>query len=325
MTQDTGWWNTFLVFLYQKVPLFYEIRTVLDWTFMKSCISLKGTFEIEDIYFRMYNLKSEIMDRRKEIRGNPRPLFEKLRDGVIIFILLLLIVLGPMLFFSSANPTTKTTVVIGSKLDLIISSDSGTFDLLSISSVLSISTVSVAEYENLKLSGLVTDQPNTGVQTITMSPYSDSIWSISPTKKSFLIQLLETSYANSIRLKLNYQFTKNGPDSTPTGSGQSSILLSQSESLLLSRLLNPSNTSVENITISGLFPRYIYLPASSISANIAELPDESSSKAYLYINSNSRDTWFSLENSSDTSTGISFVTISTPYVSVRSPFFHPQV
>jgi hypothetical protein len=33
--------------------LFYEIRTVLDWTFTKSCISLKGTFEIESKTFTL--------------------------------------------------------------------------------------------------------------------------------------------------------------------------------------------------------------------------------------------------------------------------------
>jgi hypothetical protein len=237
---------------------------------MKSCISLKGTFEIEDIYFRMYNLKSEIIERRQEIRGNARPLFEKISYGVFIFILLLLIVLGPMLFFSSANPTTKTTVVTGCDIELTITSDIGTFDLFSVSSILSISPVPSTEYESLKVSGLVTDQPNSGVQSVLLSPFADSTWSISPTKKAYLIQILESASDSSIRLQLSFEFMKNGPESTPTGSGTSSVYLARSDAQLLAQLLNPQNISIQNLTISSLFPPYIYLPASSNLANVAD-------------------------------------------------------
>jgi hypothetical protein len=87
--------------------------------------------------------------------------------------------------------------------------------------------VSSLRYSFLRSQGFVTIQSNQGVQDVTMSSSSDSIWTISPSNYALLLQDLNRSGTSNL-LKFSYAFVKNGPDSSPSSSGFSSRALSQS-------------------------------------------------------------------------------------------------
>jgi len=246
--------------LYRIIPFLYEIQAVLDWMVIPSALRLSQAMNLDEVFIRLYNMKVELIFWRRQPRGYKYKIMEKLLFALYIFVLMLFCVLGPLIIFSSLNPQVTNAVVQTASISLSITSPSNSFELFSGSSIASINQVSSLRYSFLRSQGFVTIQSNQGVQDVTMSSSSDSIWTISPSNYALLLQDLNRSGTSNL-LKFSYAFVKNGPDSSPSSSGFSSRALSQSESLNLLSFLSSSSPR-ESITLNGIFPSILRLPSS---------------------------------------------------------------
>lgn len=90
------------------MPFLYEIKSILDWTFTPTALSLEQWLKLEDIYKNLYIVKRDMQERLQDHKfGEERSLFDKICKGFLLVLLLLFIILFPILVFSDMNATSR--------------------------------------------------------------------------------------------------------------------------------------------------------------------------------------------------------------------------
>ncbi|KAK7197906.1 hypothetical protein NESM_000745000 [Novymonas esmeraldas] len=93
---------------YRALPFLWELRTLIDWTVLRTSLSLQEYLTLEDAYVYMYLCRERYLAKRhnKERLGDAVPPLLKLGFGVSRLALILLALLGPLLYYSTYNPST---------------------------------------------------------------------------------------------------------------------------------------------------------------------------------------------------------------------------
>lgn len=84
-------------------PFLFEIRTIIDWFFIKSSLSFSEWVKVEAIYAKVYWIKCERYfddNRSTDTRGQSLPRKRKLFFAAIIFAFLMFSIWFPLLFFA---------------------------------------------------------------------------------------------------------------------------------------------------------------------------------------------------------------------------------
>ncbi|CBZ26187.1 hypothetical transmembrane protein [Leishmania mexicana MHOM/GT/2001/U1103] len=94
--------------VYRSLPFLWELRTLVDWTVLRTSLSLQEYLTVEDIYVYVYQCRDRYLEkhRRNEKLGDPVAPFSKWAFGVSRLVLALLALLGPLLYYSTYNPST---------------------------------------------------------------------------------------------------------------------------------------------------------------------------------------------------------------------------
>lgn len=106
-TNNTDTFSYSMYMVYRNLPFLYETKSIIDWTFTPTSLSLKQWLKFEDIYGNLYINKVIMVERKDEHEfGEQRTYTQKLIYGFSLMILLLFILLFPILVFSDWNPTS---------------------------------------------------------------------------------------------------------------------------------------------------------------------------------------------------------------------------
>ncbi|CAG9318296.1 PIEZO2_5 [Blepharisma stoltei] len=209
---------TALVFfqIYRGLPFLFELRTLIDWTFTTTSLSLFQWFKFEDIYARLYINKCDEEDQKKRKPGQKISKVEKTFMGACILLFILLCILAPLIIFSSLNPIIDTNPVKAITIEIGLKTDIGNYyQFFKGSQVSSISKISEKEWNNMKFDnfGKIQASDRELMQSVVLDPNPDDIWSISPSSKSALCSGLASNSTNkAYYLQMTYSFNRDYPE-----------------------------------------------------------------------------------------------------------------
>lgn len=92
--------------VYRSIPFVYEIRTIMDWTFLKTTQNFWNYLKIEDAYATLFKAKCLQVDEKGYNRkpGDNRTKMEKATTGFGFFLVIIVIIWLPLILMSSIVP-----------------------------------------------------------------------------------------------------------------------------------------------------------------------------------------------------------------------------
>jgi hypothetical protein len=212
------WLFCWIYQLWRAIPFVFELKTILDWTFIRTSLSFGDWLKMEDIYRALYMRKCDRVKDQRDSRkfGHPRDLFTKISGGFIVFSVLCVLIFFPLIFYSTANPslTYNTVEYISNSVGI------KGFENMYSSSI----DLSDSQEFNTRMNKLMNgemlrknfpDYLDDRVQVFPMDDFSDSFWTISvPSMKMLSYQLSETN--KTLSLVFTTTIDRLGPDSAQT-------------------------------------------------------------------------------------------------------------
>lgn len=114
---------------YLAIPFIFELRSIIDWTFTKTALSVFQWIKLAQVQADMYVAKCVNKDYMRHKLGKARPFWEKLTIGCTLTIFVLTLIVGPIILFSSLNPVAATDPTTGGKLSVEIQVTSNFTDI----------------------------------------------------------------------------------------------------------------------------------------------------------------------------------------------------
>lgn len=109
--------SSIFVLIFIAIPFLYEIKCIMDWTFLKTSLQLFDWFKLFSIYVSSFKAKIQQIGTLDTKLGEAVDWTGKI-VGWIGFTLMLLIIFGPMILFSGLNPTAQPNLVNGGSFQL---------------------------------------------------------------------------------------------------------------------------------------------------------------------------------------------------------------
>ena len=109
--------------LYRGLPFAFELRTMLDWTFTETSLSLFQWLKFEDIYAELFITKVTQMVYQRHPLGKKIGRCDKIFQGICGILMIILIILLPLIIFSSLNPTQEKNDINTMSVEIGISVD----------------------------------------------------------------------------------------------------------------------------------------------------------------------------------------------------------
>ena len=196
---------------YMGLPFFFEMRTMVDWSFTKTSLDMFQWFKFEDIYSQLYISKVLLRGYYSRPRGQPIAVCEKFCMGVCGLFLTLVLILGPLIIFSSLNPIVERNSVSSASVEVGALINESYYLLYSAERVQSLSSLSSGShlFEN---TSDVTETERENAQTIVMPSSSDTLWAVpAMTKQELISGLGDVSAPGSkttAALSMSYTFTR---------------------------------------------------------------------------------------------------------------------
>lgn len=107
----------FFMLIFTAIPFLYEIKCIMDWTFLQTSLQVFDWFKLFSIYVSSFKAKIQQQGTLQTNLGDRVDWSGKI-IGWAGFTLLLLIIFGPMILFSGLNPTAVQNLVNGGSFQL---------------------------------------------------------------------------------------------------------------------------------------------------------------------------------------------------------------
>ncbi|KAG5490221.1 hypothetical protein JKF63_00340 [Porcisia hertigi] len=94
--------------VYRALPFLWEVCTLVDWSVLRTSLSLEEYLTVEDVSVYIYQCRERYLAKRRdrEELGDAVAPYRKWAFGVSYLALVLLALLGPLLYYSTYNPST---------------------------------------------------------------------------------------------------------------------------------------------------------------------------------------------------------------------------
>jgi len=106
--------------IWYYIPFLFELRTIIDWTFTKTALSVFQSIKLAQVQSEMYMAKCSNKSLKEKELGSAIGGVIKvvIGGGLLVFVFALIIV--PMFLFSSLNPIAVQNPVVSGALTLSI-------------------------------------------------------------------------------------------------------------------------------------------------------------------------------------------------------------
>lgn len=118
--------NYYFMMIFVSIPFLYEIKCIMDWTFMKTSLQMFDWFKLFTIYVSAFKAKMQYKGTINGQLGKALVWKDKI-IGWLGFTLILLIIFGPMILFSGLNPTAETNLVTGGSFSISLHIKDGNY------------------------------------------------------------------------------------------------------------------------------------------------------------------------------------------------------
>ncbi|KAL0478773.1 hypothetical protein AKO1_008348 [Acrasis kona] len=256
--------------IWRAIPFVFELKAILDWTFIGTTLSFNDWFKMEDIYRSLYSRKCELVDEKKEGRkfGEKKAPFKKCTNGFILFAVLCLVVFFPLAFYSTINPSINYNAVNDIDTQVTIrgfeSMYEGGVDLNDIPSNNDYPYINAATlFSNVSFTRreFVEFDPSQKMQVFRTDLYSDSLWTISePSRDTLAYRLLRDPNNTHVNLAITIKIGRVGPTSNQDVSLIQFYPLTNTQRVILSSMVSAPYLYADgksDVLMNGLYNPYL--------------------------------------------------------------------
>ncbi|KRY53667.1 Piezo-type mechanosensitive ion channel component 2, partial [Trichinella britovi] len=122
LTKQYGLVNYILFTCYRIVPFLFELRSLIDWTWTQTSMSLMDYITMENIFAHLYTIRCsrEMEKDYVQRKGDPKTAFNKYCTGLPILVGLVAILWLPLLLFSTVNSIGMRLLPSNAKFQITI-------------------------------------------------------------------------------------------------------------------------------------------------------------------------------------------------------------
>ena len=120
MIQNYSTVGTTLFSAYQAVPFMFELRTIIDWTFNSTALTLDQASKLAKVQADMYTAHTSNQDCAEKPLGEEIGRTAKITSGGLYMCVIFLCITVPMILFSGLNPVKVRNEVVSGSLTVSI-------------------------------------------------------------------------------------------------------------------------------------------------------------------------------------------------------------
>nr|XP_054748646.1 piezo-type mechanosensitive ion channel component 2-like [Lytechinus pictus] len=261
-----------LFYGWRVIPFLTELRTLMDWIWTDTTLSLSHWLQVEDIYANVYPIKCF---RNREVaypvpRGTKTSWIIKYGVGGGMLIALIFVIWFPLILISFANttsimnPPSSMSVEIGfGGFEPIFKMNAQSEDLNPIGTT-QWNNLQAEFAQDLNARTFLDGYRQEDVVIATISGNSTGTWDISPPSRENLIKSLQIDVNLYIYFKYSFTRITNNAQVTPTIQNNLDVMLTEEYDAFRDNLIQQLqfNTSDPGV-MTNLIPLYINVPALS--------------------------------------------------------------
>jgi len=246
--------------IYRCVPFLYELRTILDWTFIPTTLDFFDYLRVEDIYSDVYKVACLAASRTPRKPGTNRSCGEKCGIGCLLFLLLAALLWLPLIILSSALPGMSGVEIIP------VTSASMQVQLYGYAPLYSTTLANVTQnppafteddFVSLRRGRTYISSDMSSLQPLEFPSFSSKLWNIPYASKDQLANLFETT---NITLEITLTFTRESSSNSEINVTFRTPLKEEEQQ----RVVETMRAGLGNFTtVSGFIPRFLKMPGSS--------------------------------------------------------------
>ncbi|XP_065164464.1 piezo-type mechanosensitive ion channel component isoform X3 [Atheta coriaria] len=282
-----GMINMALFKAFLLIPFLFELRTIMDWMWTDTSMTVFDWIKMEDIFAHIYQLKCSryMEDEYPQPRGVRKASTSKYVMGGGLLIFIIGVIWFPLVFFSLGNAVGAPNV----PYDVTVSLRLGPYEALYKTSAQSNSIDQFTEndfnvmqqkyYTNQLASNYINIYDYGDIAAVKLSFDSATVWSISPPDKERMIE--EVRSAPDFKFQIQCQFshithTKEDPGTARVESEK--IIYNKPNSTniirenLLDMLTQPSSN--KSITLAYMFPKFVKVTNRGTADILSEFMDK---------------------------------------------------
>ncbi|XP_068903608.1 piezo-type mechanosensitive ion channel component isoform X5 [Tenebrio molitor] len=203
--------NMFLFKGFMAIPFLFELRTVMDWMWTDTSMTVFDWIKMEDIFSHIFQIKCtrHVEDEYPQPRGERKPPIIKYLMGGAILALIIAIIWFPLVFFSLGNAVGKPNPPYDVTLEIRIgpyepvyqmSAQSNSINQFSPSNLVALQQ---AYIQHKAAATFISNYEALDIAAIKLSPNSANVWSISPPDRDLMV--MEVNSSNPLKIRLEYK------------------------------------------------------------------------------------------------------------------------
>lgn len=274
--QNYSGYNNILYRIYRFLPFLFELRTLSDWCFTKTSLTIFQWFKLDDLYGRLFLRKIAFEKMRNRVPGTPNKWTVKFFLGFCFIFFILLVILLPLFLFSSLDPFMNSNPVKNVQLSIGIGIDNNYFELYGSAHTLYINDVESDEWNNLDIKDYngVSNSDEENAQHVYMPISSDNVWTLNPDSQTVLCKRVTDSYINqkqNIVLRIQIEIDRQSPPHKTSISKTRELPVTNPDSI--ERLKNVTcitipDTPYNYFNISDYYPQMIKMASVGNSPEV---------------------------------------------------------
>jgi hypothetical protein len=255
-------WIQYYIYLgWRAIPFVFELKTLLDWTFIPTTLNFYEWMKMEDVYSELYNRKCDLEYRNILGRnyGVGQYWTRKLFAGFLIFCVVSGIIFFPLLFYSTANPSFDYNTVSLVKTQVAITGYQSFYE---------------NQYAALKPQFIPFQKefgnsardysfsqfdPGSAVQQFNLNAWSEVYWIISTPSRESLVKVLNDD-TSKLNLTITYEIDRAGPATAKTLKDEQVIPLTSQDRADLAAMISAIGTTTDISTIKDLTLKNAFNP-----------------------------------------------------------------
>ncbi|KAG5676025.1 hypothetical protein PVAND_005880 [Polypedilum vanderplanki] len=247
----------FRIFL--LIPFLFELRTLIDWTFTPTSLTLAEWVRVETIYNNAYDIKCRRYMYKDIPRGIKKSWISKaLFGGVLIFVIIFIIWL-PMLFYAYTHSLGESTVPKIFSMEVKIKNVEPIYqiklraDNMHRFNAEEIKIIKHIYAKNPQATSFLSDFNEGDITLLQMSVSSSSVWKISPPSLNKLLSDFEGKENENINFF--YEISQIGYLKDKQAILKFEHKFTKDEKLIMVDVLKRNST----IILKNIFPKFLYV------------------------------------------------------------------
>jgi len=245
---------------YRIIPFLYELRTILDWTFIPTTLDFFDYLRVEDIYADVYRVACLAASRTPRKPGSNRSCGEKCGIGCSLFLLMAAVLWLPLIILSSALPGMSGVDIIP------VTSASMRVQLHGYAPLYATDLTNVtnnppvfleSDFKSLRMGrSFITSDMET-VQPIEFPSYSSTLWKIPYASKAQLAKIIDQE---NVTIEVTLMFERESSSNSEINVTFKTELDSNDRKNIAQVLRTGLGAST---TLTNIIPRFLKMPGSS--------------------------------------------------------------